>query len=316
MIMRTLEAASIPRTRAWGLGLAVASAVVSGVAVFTNSYGLKAFGDPTLYTTAKNLVAAMVLAALLVIVTRRRSKEGFTAPRGHVQWARLVAVAIIGGSVPFVLFFEGLARASSTQAAFIQKSLVVWVALLAIPFLRERVGPWHVAAIALLVWGQGVLGGGVRGIGFGSGEAMILIATLMWSVEIVVAKKLLGSLSALTVGTARMAFGVVVLIGYTFATMRLTDLTSISVRQWSWALLTGLILAGYVATWYSALARARAVDVTAVLVFGAIITALLQAGVQGVALAPQAFGLAVVAAGSAVAITLALRPPREARVST
>jgi drug/metabolite transporter (DMT)-like permease len=277
---------------------------------------VKAFGDPTVYTSAKNLVSVVVLVALLVAATRRGSSEGFTRPSDRGQWAGLVAIGVIGGSVPFVLFFEGLARASSTQAAFIQKTLVVWVALLAIPFLRERFGPWHVAAIALLVWGQGVLGGGVGGIGFGSGEAMILIATLLWSVEIVVAKKLLGSLSALTVGTARMAFGVVVLIAYTLATTKWSELTSIGMHRWAWALLTGLILAGYVATWYSALARARAVDVTAVLVFGAIISALLQAGVQGVSLAPQAFGLALVAAGCAVAVTLALRQAREARVST
>ena len=36
-------------------------------------------------------------------------------------WAVVAtAVAVIGGSVPFVLFFEGLARAEATQAAFIQ----------------------------------------------------------------------------------------------------------------------------------------------------------------------------------------------------
>jgi drug/metabolite transporter (DMT)-like permease len=296
--MRTQEASTIPRTRAWGLGLALVTAVISGVAVFTNGYGVKAFGDPTVYTTAKNLVAAALLAALLLAATRRRSSEGFTRPGSRGQWAGLAVVGVIGGSVPFVLFFEGLSRASSTQAAFIQKTLVVWVALLAVPFLRERIGPWHVGAIAFLVWGQGALAGGVRGIRFGSGEAMIVIATLLWSVEIIVAKKLLGSLSALTIGTARMAFGVAILIAYTLATTSWNELASINLHQWSWALLTGLILTGYVATWYSALARARAVDVTAVLVLGAIITALLQASVQGVALGPQAFGLALIGLGA------------------
>lgn len=46
--------------------------------------------------------------------------------------------------------------------------------------------------------------------------------------------------------------------------------------------LTGVLLACYVATWYAALARAQAVDVTAVLVLGAVVTALLDAGVRGV----------------------------------
>ncbi len=312
--MRTREAAAIPSTRAAGLGLALAAALISGVAIFTNAYGVKAFGDPAVYTTAKNLVASVVLLTLLLTATRRRSGEGFTRPSGWRQWAGLVVVGIIGGSVPFVLFFEGLARATSTQAAFIQKTLVVWVVLLAAVFLGERVGPWQVAAVALLVWGQAVLGGGVRGIGLGPGEIMILIATLLWSVEIVIAKRLLRSLSALTVGTARMCLGVAILIGYVLATTTWSELAAIGPRQWAWAGFTGLILAGYVATWYSALARARAVDVTAVLVFGAIVTALLQAGVQGTPLAPQAFGLTLVALGCGVAVVLALREPREVRV--
>ncbi len=312
--MRTREGAAIPFTRAAGLGLALAAALISGVAIFTNAYGVKAFGDPTVYTTAKNLVAAALLLALLLTATRRRSGEGFTRPRGWRQWSGLAVVGIIGGSVPFVLFFEGLARATSTQAAFIQKTLVVWVVLLAAVFLGERVGPWQVSAVALLVWGQAVLGGGLGGIGFGPGETMILIATLLWSVEIVVAKRLLRSLSALTVGTARMCFGAAMLIGYVLATTTWSELAAIGPRQWAWAGFTGLILAGYVATWYSALARARAVDVTAVLVFGAIVTALLQAGVQGVPLGPQAFGLTLVTVGCAVAVVLALREPREVRV--
>lgn len=239
------------RRRVHGAVLAVAAAVISGVAVFTNGYGVKAFGNPAIYTTAKNLVAAVVIAGLLLAMNARRSSEGLTRPRGWAQWAGLATVVVIGGSVPFVLFFQGLARVSSPNAAFIQKTLVVWVALLAAPLLRERVGPWHIAAIGLLVWGEAAAGGGVRGIGPGSGEIMILIATLLWSVE---------------------------------------------------------IIAAYVSVWFSALARAPAVDVTAILVFGAIITALLQAGVQSLPLAPQALGLVLIVAGSAVAVALALAP--------
>ena len=197
------------RTRA-GFTLALAAAVISGFAVFTNSYGVKAFGDATVYTTAKNLVAAIVLGALLLAVPRR---EGFTRHRNLAQWTGLGAVAVIGGSVPFILFFKGLAETSAVDAAFIQKSLVLWVALLAVPVLRERVGPGHIAAIIALIWGQALLGRGLHTIPLGAGTAMILIATLMWAAETVVARRLLGSLSALTVSTARMGAGVLILAG-------------------------------------------------------------------------------------------------------
>jgi hypothetical protein len=75
-----------------------------------------------------------------------------------------------------------------------------------------------------------------------------------------------------------------------------------------WALATGIILTGFVATWYSALARAPAVDVTAVLVGGAVITALLRSGLQGVPL-PSAPGLGLVALGAIAAAILIWRAP-------
>ena len=304
------------KNRDAGLVLALIAAVISGCAVFTNSYGVRAFGNATVYTTAKNLVAAVVLGIVLLVVSRGgAAKERFTRPRTRTEWTGLAAVAVIGGSVPFILFFKGLATTSASDAAFIQKTLVIWVMLLAIPLLRERIGPWHVAAIAALIWGQLLLGGGLHAIRRDSGTAMILIATLMWAAETVIARRLLATLSALTVAVARMGAGVVILIGYTLATTSWSKLAAIGWHQWSWAIATGLILAAYVATWLAALARAGAIDVTALLVPAAIITALLQAGVQGKALAPQWGGLVLVAAGAAAIAMLAFaRKPAPAEV--
>ena len=296
------------RNRA-GLALALTAAVVSGFAVYTNSYGVRAWGSASVYTTAKNLVAAVVLAGALAAVTWRRERRTTASRTLRVltlrQWAGLAAVAVIGGSVPFLLFFNGLARVSSANAAFIQKTLVIWVALLAVPLLRERLSLWHVAAIGGLVWGQALLGGGARGVSLGAGEAMIFAATLMWAAETIVARKLLQGLPALTVATARMGGGVVILIGYTVATAGWKTLATASGHQWSWAIATGLILAAYVATWYAALARAGAIDVTALLVPGAIITVLLQSA--GAALTPQWPGLTLLAFGGALAAVAAAK---------
>jgi len=72
--------------------------------------------------------------------------------------------------------------------------------------------------------------------------------------------------------------------------------------------LTGLTLAAYVGTWFFALARSQAVDVTAVLVGGAIITALLESGIRGVDL-PAAPGLLLVATGVVGAVVAGWRRP-------
>ena len=47
----------------------------------------------------------------------------------------------------------------------------------------------------------------------------------------------------------------------------------------------------------AALARAQAIDVTAVLVFGQVITSLLAAGMEGVSIGSQVTGLALIAVG-------------------
>ena len=154
--------------------------MISGIAVFVNGYGVRAWtevSDPTTYTTLKNTGAALILLiAAGALVTRQPDRVDLALVRKH--WLGLSLIAIVGGSVPFVLFFEGLARATSGDAAFIHKTLVIWVAILAVSILHERVGWPHLAAIAMLIWGQAALVGGLGAMEFGAGEWMILAATL------------------------------------------------------------------------------------------------------------------------------------------
>ena len=164
-----------------GLLIAAMTAVVSGVAVFVNGYGVRAWSevaDATTYTTLKNLVAAGVLVAAAAVAGRHRSGAGFAKPQRFGQWVGLALVAVLGGSIPFVLFFEGFSRVSSAQAAFIHKTLVIWVVVLAAIFLRERISWAHLIAVVLLVLGQAALVGGLDQLSFGSGERMMLAATL------------------------------------------------------------------------------------------------------------------------------------------
>lgn len=299
-----------------GLLLALLTGGISGVAVFLNSYGVKAFGDASTYTTAKNLVAALVLLAVVAVLARpsrsRSSMRVVTRPVGSRQWLGLAAVGVVGGSVPFLLFFEGLSRASSTETAFLHKTLVVWVVLLAVPLLGERVGWLQVAAVALLLVGQAALLGGVTrplSMPWGAGEAMVLAATLLWAVETVLVKRLLADLSSWTVAVARMCLGSVVLVAWAVVGGEGAALVRLDARELGWVLLTGVVLAGYVGTWFAALARAQAVDVTAVLVVAAPVTAVLSALVDGADLRPQATGLILVTLGAAlVAAPMRRRP--------
>jgi drug/metabolite transporter (DMT)-like permease len=289
-------------TRHLGVVLAVVTALISGFAVFINGYGLRAWAgtaDPTAYTTFKNIVAALVLIGIALVAGNRKNSRGLERPRSGKQWAGLGLVAVLGGALAFALFFEGFARASSTQAAFIHKTLIIWVGILAVGMLREKVRPVHIGAVALLVAGQFLLVGGVSEISFGIGEAMMLAATLLWSIEIIIAKRLLVDLPSLTVGVARMAGGAIVLIVYGMIGGGFAAIGAVSMAQIGWVLATGVVLSGFVGFWYAALARAPAIDVTAILVGGAVITAALKLGVSGVPI-PSTVGLVMVFAGAII----------------
>jgi drug/metabolite transporter (DMT)-like permease len=294
-----------------GTVLAVGAAAVSGFSIFLNTYAVHHVRSATAFTTAKNLVAALALLAvgvgLSVLTTRSPRHPAMALPRRPSQWGLLGLIAVIGGSVPFVLFFEGAARTSATDAALLQKTLLIWVALLAVPLLGERLSRSHVAAILMLLAGQYLLLAPSPGDHANTGNLMVLAATLLWSVETVVLKVALRSIAPLTVGVARLGLGVVLILGYLALRGQLGSLASLGTTGWAWALLMGIVLAAYVASWLGALARSPATDVTAVLVGAAFMTAALEVGFQGYPLASHLPSLALLAAGVALIAALSRR---------
>jgi len=298
---------AIPKSFAWGIGLALVTALISGVSIFVNGFAVKQLPDPAVYTTLKNAVAAVVLVGLAAATIRPAALRSVT-PR---DWGWLGVIGVIGGSVPFILFFTGLAQASAPSAAFIQKTLFIWVALLAVPLLGERLGGLQVAAMGVLLAGQALILAPV-GIVWGSGETMITIATLLWALETIVVRRVVRRVSSPIVAAARLGFGLVVLVGFLAVTGKLGIVAGLRPEQWTWALLTGGLLAGYVATWFAALQRAPASAVTAILVIGAPVTAALQAASTGsVAIGPAILGqaLVLVAGGAIALLTLRRRAP-------
>src|SRR3989344_1621138 len=116
--------------------LALMTEVISGAANFFNKIGVTAVKDPILYTTLKNSLVALFLIGF--IVAMRQWKEIKKLNKG--QLLKLLVIGLVGGSIPFALFFSGLANTSALNASLIHKTLFIWVAILAIPFLKEKIG--------------------------------------------------------------------------------------------------------------------------------------------------------------------------------
>jgi len=135
------------------------------------------------YTTLKNVVVALVLSLIILtpwILPKLKSLS-------RKDWARLVLVGLVGGSIPFLLFFKGLSLTSSVSASFIHKTLFVWVAILAWPVLKEKVSKWQFIALGVLLSGNMIFEG-FAGLSWSLAETLIFSATIMWAVETIIAK--------------------------------------------------------------------------------------------------------------------------------
>ena len=286
-----------------GILWALATALVSGVSVYVNKFGVAQVQDPFVYTTVKNsLVAVGFLAAVGLLLDRNQLRQMTSR-----QWLGWLGLGVIGGGIPFLLFFQGLSMASAPSAALIHKTLFLWVALLAVPMLKERLGWWQIAALGVLAVGV-VLLQPPAAWGWGRGETLILIATLLWAVETIVAKKVLADIPARTAALGRMGVGVLIMWLFLAFTGRAGTALALTGTQWFWVAVTAVFLLAYVWTWYSALQTAPATLVTSVLTLGAVVTILITILLEGRSTTPlQVVAMVLMLVGAAV---FALRTPR------
>ena len=242
-----------------------------GFSIFINKYAVKIIGDSDVFVTAKNLVVTLLLSALVLMPFLFAKLKNLN----RNQWFKLVLIGLIGGSLPFLLFFKALSIASATNTAFIHKTLFVWVSLLAVWFLQEKIGRLQYLALVLLFLGNFALLG-FKFINLGYGELLAFLATLLWAIEFVIAKKVLKEIPSEIVAWARMFFGSIILFSFLFFGSKADSLLSFNLEQINWLLLTAVLLLGYILTWYKALQYLPAVTVASILVLASPITTFLD----------------------------------------
>lgn len=253
-----------------GILIATVTAIISGISVFLNKFAVQFWTDSSIFTTAKNLSLALLLSGGIFFF-KKTSFAGMT----RNDWFKLVLIGLIGGSIPFLLFFRGLSMVSVANAAIINKTMFIWVALLALPFLKEKLS--KIQLLALMILSASVLMANIpTKFSFGKGELLILIATLFWAIETIFVKKLAPGISFVTAAWARMFFGSIIMTGVLFFTGKLGNIIPTSSGQLFWLAITATFLVGYVLSFYAALKLAPAGVVVSILVIAAPITVLLN----------------------------------------
>ncbi len=288
-----------------GYLLAVLNMLISGVAIYVNGYGVKLFDDSTLYTALKNLFVGVILSALLLAPSR----VGQRVRLRPSQWLLLLCVAVIGGSVPYALYFRGLQLSTPVMGSLVNHAQFLLVGALAAVFLKERLGAGLWIALGVLVVGL-TLGISVSAVRFDAGVIYLVAGTVLFAASFVLMKHLLASVPPRIVMAFKMGLGSVLLMGYVAATGHIAAIAALSPLQWGVVAGTGLILLAFTVTSVYALRHASATATTAIPAGAPIVTTLLTVASTGATVSTTRWlGLVLVLA--ALVAILVLGPRRE-----
>lgn len=280
-----------------GLLLVFIAACVSGFSVFINSFAVKGF-DSSVFTFSKNLVVAVLLFSIVLGFGLFKEIKELTRD----QWMRLAIIGLVGGSIPFLLFFKGLAMADGSAASFIHKLLFIFVTVFSVILLREKINKLFVAGAILLITGTAVFI--VPKMSFSIGLLLILLATMMWALENVLAKKMTRTISGTTVAFGRMFFGSLFIFLFLLLTGKAPLTVTMGAAQYGWIAITSIFLFGYVLAYYNGIRRISVIQASCVLTLGAPMTALLSFLWGSTVPVHQWIGMLIIAAGAGTILFL------------
>jgi len=259
-----------------GYSLVLATGIISGFSIFINKFGVGGI-NPYVFAWLKNLSVLFLLTGIVFLFKNRTSLKSLSKK----QWLLLAVIGLLGGSIPFLLFFKGLSLTTAAKGAFFHKTMFIYVAFLAFFFLKERINKRFLIGALLLFLGNLLLLKKIPSA-LNYGDLLILLATLFWAAESIVSKYALKDLSGKTVAWGRMFFGSLFIFAFLFSTGNLSLVSNLTFSQASWIMLTSVFLFGYVLTWYSGLKYIPVSHAVSILLVGSSITTLLSlmSGIQ------------------------------------
>jgi len=233
-----------------GTIFAITAAIISGFSIPLNKIFVVNL-DPTVFTA----VRSVIIGIAFFIIISYRSKFSYKSFK-KVSWKYMVLIAIIGGSFAFLLFFNGLKLTTAGRGALLQKTLPLYVTVLAFLFLKEKISRKYMLALFLMfigtlaiyftqisiteLWSNPSLG-----------DILVISATFLWAVENIIARKaMIKGENNFMVSFSRMLFGGLILFGFVILFGKLDLLLNMSTQQITNILISTLILFGYVLFWY------------------------------------------------------------------
>ena len=298
---REVSAVGRPSPLGAGILLVLLTAGISGVSTLLNAYAVAGTSSAA-FVTVRNAAVALALVPVFLLATRRLRAPSLRSG----DYGRLLLIGLVGGAVPFLLFFQGLQMATAAggaaTASFGYRSLFLFASVFALLYLKERF-PWRAVLAASLLLGGNVLLLSLTTPLWTDGTAYVLAATVLWAAEYTLSKRAMRDLPSATVALGRMGFGAVFLVGYLGLTTQWGAVARFSGAQWAWVGISAALLLAFVATWYPGLKRVDVGVGTSVLVLGFPITWVLGTLIAGGTFSgAQALGAGAILLGVGLAV--------------
>jgi drug/metabolite transporter (DMT)-like permease len=266
-----------------GLLLVFSTAVVSGFSIYMNKFAVQGI-DTNIFTFTRAFLIGMFLLSVILLFSGFKEFSSLKKK----DWLKLSAIGLVGGSIPFLLYFRGLQLTSAASASLLHKTMFVYVMVFAIIFLKEKLDRKVIIAALLLLAGNYIM---IRpSWAFNIGDLLIITATVFWAAENTLSKHVLKDLSGNMVAFGRMFFGSIFILIFLAATDSASLLLSLSSAQLNWILISAGMLLIYVMTWYNGLKEVNVSLATAILLLGSPITTLLNFASGSPMTSAQAFG--------------------------
>lgn len=256
----------------YGTLMAGSTALISGISIFFNKIAVSGFQDPFVFTAVKNSITAIFLIGIVLLLGKWREIRSLKP--GQIR--KLLLIGLIGGFLPFLLFYKGLTQTSALNANIIHKTLFIWVLIFGLPFLKEKVSFLQWIGIIFIALANFMIGG-FKGFKYNAGELMILAAAILWAIENIIAKVALKTVSSQVAAASRMAIGSFFLLSLLLIQGKTDLIFNLAPIQWLQNIFLSFLLLGYVLCWYTALKHAPATFVAAVLAAATLPTNILSA---------------------------------------
>jgi drug/metabolite transporter (DMT)-like permease len=228
-----------------GTLLAFLTALVSGFAIVINRFFVVKI-DPLFFTA----IRAFFIGLIFLLISLYSCKWNFKKFK-KTSWKNLFLIGLIGGSIAFWLFFQGLKMTTSGRAAFLHKTLPLFATLLAFFFLKEKITKKQVLAMLIMILGVFLISINKISLDVRMGDFLVIAATILWATENTLAKKVMFERESNWVVTfSRMFFGSLILFSIIFITGKIGLLFSLTTQQLIYIIISTLILYLYVLFWY------------------------------------------------------------------